>query len=136
MRGLMKNFFAGNEYRWGQTLANAFGLSLVTTFPILFLAAAHGTGTGWTVARLLAAGAWLTSALLHGAAARRFAGGRGYEGLAMPLIGPCLAGVSLASAATASLRGGVIWRGTRYPLRELRAAVVRDAQWPPDRSPG
>jgi len=136
MRGLMKNFFAGNEYRWGQTVANAIGLSLVTTFPVLFLAAARGTGAGWTVARLLALGAWLTSALLHGVAARRFAGGRGHEGLALPLIGPCLAGVALASATITTLRGAVIWRGTRYPLPELRAAAVREAQWPPDRSPG
>jgi glycosyltransferase involved in cell wall biosynthesis len=136
LRGLMKNVFAGNEYRWALTLRSVIGLPLVTTFPLAVLLVAHGGGTGWAVARLLAAGAWLTSALVHGAAARRFAGGRGHEGLALALVGPCLGGVSLASALAATVRGAVIWRGTRYPLPQLKAAVVREEQWPPDRAPG
>jgi glycosyltransferase involved in cell wall biosynthesis len=136
IRGLMKNFFAGNEYSWRLSLRSVVGLPLATTFPLVFLAAAHGSGPGWTVARLLAGATWVTAALVHGAAARRFAGGRGHEGLALALIGPVMGGVALASALAASARGAVIWRGTRYPLAELRAAVVREAQWPSDRSPG
>jgi glycosyltransferase involved in cell wall biosynthesis len=136
MRGLVKNFFAGSEYSWLQTLRSVLGLPLATTFPLLFLIAAPRTGLAWTLARLVAGGAWLTSVLLVGAGARRFAGGRGHEGLALALVGPCLGGVALASAVTASARGAVIWRGTRYPLPELKAAVVREAHWPPDRAPG
>ncbi len=137
LRGLMKNLFAGNEYRWSVTLGRTvFGLPLATTFPLVVLVAAHGSGPGWIVARSLAACAWVTSAALHGLAARQFAGGRGHEGLALALVGPCLGGVALASALAASARGAVIWRGTRYPLSELKAAVIRDAQWPPDRAPG
>jgi glycosyltransferase involved in cell wall biosynthesis len=140
LRGLMKNLFAGNEYSWRLSMRSVIGLPLATMFPLLFvvlsLAVPHGTGAAWTVAGLLAAGAWLTSASLHGLAARRFAGGQGLEGLALPLVGLCLGGVALASALAASARGAVIWRGTRYPLSELKAAVVRDAQWPRDRAPG
>jgi hypothetical protein len=47
-----------------------------------------------------------------------------------------LAAVALASALTTSQRGAVVWRGTRYPLAALEAAVVRDADWPLDRAPG
>jgi len=128
--------FAGSEYRWSMTLRTVLGLPLATTFPLVVLLAVHGSGVGWTVARLLAAAAWMTSAVVHGVAARRFAGGQGLEGLALALVGPCLGGVALASALTVSARGAVIWRGTRYPLSELKAAVVRDEQWPPDRAPG
>ena len=73
---------------------------------------------------------------LHGATARRLTGGRGYEGLLLPLAGICLAVVGVASALGATLRGAVIWRGTRYDLGELKAGCVRAADWPPDRAPG
>ena len=86
--------------------------------------------------RLLAAAALALPVILHGANARRFACGNGTEGLLLPVVGVCLAFVALASARLATLRGAVIWRGTRYPRRELRAGGVREADWPPDRAPG
>ena len=58
------------------------------------------------------------------------AGGRGYEGLLLPLAGPCLSLVALASALIATVRGAVVWRGTRYDLNELRARCIREADWP------
>src|SRR5207237_963084 len=70
------------------------------------------------------------------ACARRLAGGRGFEGLLLPFAGVCLALVALTSALSATLRGAVIWRGTRYRLRDLQTGGVRDADWPPDRAPG
>ncbi len=135
MRGLLKNFFAGNEYRWSQVVRTAVGLPLSTTFPAAYLIGALLTkGSGFAVG--LAAFTCALSIAVHGLAARRFAGGRGHEGLLLPLMGPCLGGVALASASTATLRGAVIWRGTRYALSDLKAGVVRDVEWPADRAPG
>lgn len=135
LRGLLKNFFAGSEYRWTETLRTVVGVPLATTFPVAYLlwaAAGGGRPAGVALAALTAA---LSMGLL-GTAARRLASGRGHEGLLLPVVGPCLAGVALASALTTTLRGAVIWRGTRYPLADLKAAVVRDADWPLDRAPG
>lgn len=135
LRGLVKNFFAGSEFRWTETLRTVVGVPLATTFPPAYLLwAAFGGGRPVGVA--LAALAYTVSTVLHGAAARRYAFGRGHEGLLLPLLGPCLAVVALTSALTATLRGAVIWRGTRYALRDLKAGVVREADWPTDRAPG
>ena len=131
MRGLVKNFFAGLEYRWVGTLRTLLLVPLATTFPALCLALGPGA-----VVRLLGAAAFAVPVLLQGANARRLAGGRGTEGLLLPFAGVCLALVALTSALSATLRGAVIWRGTRYPLRDLKMRGVRDADWPPDRAPG
>jgi glycosyltransferase involved in cell wall biosynthesis len=135
MRGLVKNFFAGSDYSWLRTLRTVVLVPLVTTLPAVYLALSAWrsphAGTG-----LVAAAALALPAVLLGATARRMAGGRGHEGLLLPLVGVCLALVALASAVGATMRGAVIWRGTRYALRDLRSAGVRDADWPTGRAPG
>ncbi|HSS37857.1 MAG TPA: glycosyltransferase family 2 protein, partial [Polyangia bacterium] len=135
MRGLLKNFFAGSEYSWRRTARTAIGVSLATTFPAAYLAWALGHGS-LGIAGGVAALAILISMVLLAAAARWFAFGRGPEGLLIPVMGPCLAAVALASAAGATLRRGIVWRGTRYALADLKAGVVGEAQWPADRAPG
>lgn len=131
MRGLVKNFFAGLEFRWLGTLRTLLLIPLATTLPVICLALGPGTG-----ARLLGAAAFAVPVVLQGANARRLSGGRGTEGLLLPFAGVCLALVALTSALSATLRGAVIWRGTRYALRDLQMGNVRDADWPPDRAPG
>lgn len=131
MRGLLKNFFAGLEFRWRPTLLAVFGLPLLTAGPPALAIAGPTTAT-----RVVAAVATVTGMLLLGAGARRFARGNGLEGLSLPIVGPCLAGVALVSALLTTLRGAVVWRGTRYELRELRAGTVRDEDWPRERTIG
>ena len=134
MRGLLKNFFAGSDYRWRGVLRTAILVPLVTTFPAVCLVLAP-----WLLpslgARVLAVAAVALPMALLGTAARRVAGGRAYEGLLLPVGGLCLAAVALVSALAATLRRAVIWRGTRYDLRELKAGCVREADWPPERAP-
>jgi hypothetical protein len=130
VRGLVKNLFAGVEYRWPGIARIAVLIPLGTVFPLVSFALPLPP-----LARLLAAGAAVVPMLLHGATARRLAGGRGDEGLLLPIAGLSLAAVEVASAALATARGGVVWRGTRYPLADLRAAGVRERDWPKDRAP-
>jgi glycosyltransferase involved in cell wall biosynthesis len=131
MRGLVKNFFAGLEFRYGMVALTALGVPMLTTFPLAYLLLG---GQPWM--RVLAAIAWVLPTYATGQTARRLAGGTGFEGLALPFAGLCLGAVSLASAAAVTLRGAVVWRGTRYPLSELRAGCVREADWPRDRAVG
>jgi len=135
MRGLLKNFFAGSDYGWAGTLRSVLLVPLITTFPAVYLALSSWSSPH-AGTRFVAAATIALPVLLLGSVARRLAGGRGYEGLLLPLMGVCLALVALVSAVGATLRGAVIWRGTRYPLRDLRAGSVRDADWPTDRAPG
>jgi glycosyltransferase involved in cell wall biosynthesis len=130
MRGLVKNFFAGNEYRWGNTLRTALLVPAAVVGPLLVLAFAPQGAT-----RLLAAAALAVPVVMVGASARWLAGGRGHEGLLLPMVSVCVSVVAFASALSATVRGAVIWRGTRYPLPALKAACVREHDWPRDRAP-
>jgi glycosyltransferase involved in cell wall biosynthesis len=135
MRGLLKNFFAACDYRWRTILRTVLLVPLIATFPAVYLALSPWL-PGQAGARLVAAAAVALPVAVLGATARRLAGGRGYEGLLLPWVGVCLALVALVSALGTTWRGAVIWRGTRYALADLRAANVREADWPTDRAPG
>jgi GT2 family glycosyltransferase len=131
MLGLVKNAFAAVEYRVPVALAAAAWAAFLGAAPLaLLLLAPHPAARG------AAAVALLLSMAVHGATARRVAAASGAEGVLMPLSAVLLGGVLLASAAAATLRGAVVWRGTRYPLARLRAGCVRIAELPASRAAG
>jgi len=123
--GLVKNAFAALEYRPALAIAAALGAAFAGAAPVAVLLLGPGT-----LARILAAAALALAALHHAATVRRFTGGSGAEGLLMPLCAVLLAAVVLGSAAAAWARGGVVWRGTHYPLARIRAGCLRDADLP------
>lgn len=115
MRGLEKNGYA---VFGGLRLPRLFvTVALVSFFelgPLLALALPS------TPARLLAA-AMIASVTLSQLLVAR-AGKRGLASACVPALGALfLVLFALRSAALAHLRGGVVWRGTLYPLAELRA---------------
>ena len=131
LRGLQKNLFAGLEWRWSVLLVSLTGLGLMTLAPWVALAL---TEVGTT--RLAAGVALLLPMLLLGIASKRNAGGNGLEGLAYPAAVGALMAATLTSALTATWRGGIVWRETRYGLRELRAGCVREKDWPQAKAMG
>ncbi|HEX9841941.1 MAG TPA: glycosyltransferase [bacterium] len=131
LRGLLKNAFAGAEFRWLYSLGS---VGLVLALGCLPLAGVLWA-PGWPL-RVLALAGMALPAVLLGVAARHSAGGTGLEGLVSPLTHLAFAGVMLLSALLATLRGGLTWRGTFYPLAALRQGVVRERDYSPRNAVG
>jgi hypothetical protein len=116
-RGLMKNLYAGADYR---TWLIALGVATNIVFLVL-----PGVLVFWTrgVAFWLNAGCYALC-VLQGAVASKSFGTSRWAGLLLPLFG--LFGAYLLARATwLSLSSGEIeWRDTRYRLASLRKNVV------------
>jgi glycosyltransferase involved in cell wall biosynthesis len=131
MRGLVKNAFAGAEYSWAVTLPAVILILCAAVAPWAALLLADST-----LVRGVAGLTALLTLAVHVGAARVMARGSGLEALLHPLTQAALGLVLLWSAVVTTWRGGVLWRGTFYPLAELRARCVRDRDWPADRAAG
>jgi hypothetical protein len=123
--GLVKNAFAALEYRPAVALAGAAGAALAGAAPLAILLAGPGVP-----ARVLAGLALAIALAHHAAAARHVSGSSGAEALLLPLCALSFSAAVLASAVVAWARGGVVWRGTHYPLERVRAGCLRDADLP------
>jgi GT2 family glycosyltransferase len=132
--GLVKNAFAATEYRLALALSAALALVAAGLGPPILLAASLAAGQG--AAAALAGLALALGVALHAGGARRLGGGSGLEGVCVPLTTSLLGAVLALSALTALARGGVRWRGTFYPLEELRRGCVRSGAWPRARAAG
>jgi hypothetical protein len=113
IRGVEKNAFPAMGYRTGFTLAAVAALLAVSMMPVVGLALAD------PVSKILAAVAWLAVAALYASASRE-ARIRPWQAVLMPVGALLFCGAILRSAALALVRGAVSWRGTAYPLGELR----------------
>lgn len=112
-----KNGFSVYRYRVGLTLLAAAGLALDAALPLAALVAG-----GWTA---------LAGVLTYAAIAAVYAANRRVTQVSAwhaALFAPAVAVVTYAFLRAAVLtraRGGVKWRGTLYPLRELRRFAGR-----------
>lgn len=114
IRGLEKNAFAGVDYRVSLILG-ALVLHLVGVFfPLLAVMAAVGPER-WLWAATI--GVMLGVAVDN----HRFDGGRWWHGLFLPLGIAVMDYVLVRSMVLTFWRGGIIWRGTHYPLADLKA---------------
>ncbi|MEO8358441.1 MAG: glycosyltransferase [Vicinamibacteria bacterium] len=121
LRGLEKNAFAGCEWNTALAIFAVGGVVCAAVFPYLPLVVALPL---WTYPFALVAG--LLPVLMAAGSARRMSGGSGLEGLLAPVGAVALGGVIAWSTALALVRRGIIWRGTFYPLSELRRRCVRE----------
>jgi hypothetical protein len=114
---LEKNAFAGMRFSVGMAFAAVLGLVLHAMVPFAALAAGPwGTAAGASI--------YLGIALSF-AATRRL---NGLSPWLAAFFAPCaliLAWAILRSMVVTLARGGVIWRGTLYPLAELKMDMVK-----------
>ncbi len=117
VRNLTKNMFALMLYRWPRTLGAAFLLLVLNLGPF----AGALLAPGW--ARLGYAVAVAAIVVLYSGIARHLGISRLYVVL-HPVAATVFTYALLRSAIHAVRQGGVVWRGTKYSLEELRKGLV------------
>ncbi|MGC2257417.1 MAG: glycosyltransferase family 2 protein [Candidatus Sulfotelmatobacter sp.] len=114
---LTKNFFAVLSFQWPRTLISAFGLAFLNLMPFLGVWLAHG----WErLPYAIALGSMLS--IYVGMSWR--SGVPAYYFLLHPVSTALFIYTLLRSMFLTLWNDGIIWRGTRYPLEELRKGMV------------
>lgn len=113
IRGLTKNAFAGVDYRAWMILGGVAAHALFFLWPLAALWLTEGIVRAAYAASV---GLMLLVAVDH----QRFAAGRRWHGLFFPLGLAVLDYILLRSMVVTLWQRGIVWRGTRYPLAELR----------------
>jgi glycosyltransferase involved in cell wall biosynthesis len=112
--GLMKNAFAGVDYSLPAVAGSTFALLLMNVWPFVAVFATSGITRALNgVSVLLIAAVFRISARHSGARVRYVFG--------YPLAAILFAYIIWRSALTAILTGTITWRGTAYPLSQMRA---------------
>ncbi len=115
--GLTKNMFGGMDYNPVKAIAGILGIFLLAVWPAI------GLFVGPTAGRIFCMIAIFNMVY----AAFRAAPKRGANplyGLGFPIAGLIVIYIILRSMWFTYRQGGIIWRGTLYPLDELRKGVV------------
>ncbi len=117
VNNLTKNFFAVLSFRWPRTVACIVGLGFVNLWPFLGIWLAHG----W--ARIPYAIALVSLFLIYYGMSARSAIPPYYFFL-HPVSTSLFMYTLLRSMLHTLWNGGIVWRGTKYPLEELRKGMV------------
>jgi cellulose synthase/poly-beta-1,6-N-acetylglucosamine synthase-like glycosyltransferase len=117
---LAKNVFAAFRFRVGLLIAGAVATAVMCLLPFAGLVLGVGWDRAWLWPSLVSAGALTAFYWRY----RRFADPNGAATLVWVITFPAAALVFLyamvRSMVLTRVQGGVVWRGTFYPLRELR----------------
>jgi hypothetical protein len=117
VENLTKNFFAVLSFQWWRVLASCCAFAFLNLLPFAGVWMAHG----WQ--RLLYAVALLSMFGIYVGMSRR-SPIPPYYFLLHPISTALFLYILLRSMSLTLWRGGVVWRGTRYPLEELRKGMV------------
>ena len=122
VRGLSKSMFPGVNYRIDTTAFSVLALFLTNVLPAFYLFSPKTTGT---LCRINI----LSTILVYAHRGRHLGEGLPWWYALLHPIGICVfIYAMLRSATTIIVNGGVEWRGTRYPLQELRASAPAPQQ--------
>ncbi len=117
VRNLSKNFFAILSFQWPRTLLTCITLAFLNLWPFVGLWSAHG----W--ARVPYALALLSLFFIYlGMSWKSHI--RPYYFVLHPISSALFIYILLQSTFLTLTRTGVVWRGTKYPLEELRRGRV------------
>ncbi len=117
IRGLTKNAYAGADYRVWVPPFGAVAMAILFLWPVAALGLTSGTAWG------LNAGS-VAVMLGLGCDQPRFAGGSRWHGLFLPLGMAIFSYILLRSMVVTHWTDGITWRGTHYPLADLKANRV------------
>jgi len=116
VRNLTKNMFALMLFRWPRALGAAFLLGLLNLGPFVGLLAAPGWAkAGYATAVFVIFALYVGMSLKSKISPIYF--------LAHPISTLAFVFILLRSTFLTLWHGGVVWRGTKYPLEELRAGM-------------
>ena len=117
VNNLTKNFFAVLSFQWPRTVASVLGLAFLNLGPFLGVWSAHG----W--ARLPYAIALLSLFGIYWGMSGR-SDVAPYYFFLHPVSTTLFMYTLVRSMVLTIRQGGVVWRGTKYPLEELRRGMV------------
>jgi hypothetical protein len=117
IRGTTKNFFAAAGYKVRVTSIQIFGLLMMCVFPVGALPFTHG------LARLFDAVAIALPLIVAGGATQQARTPLLFA-VTYPIGALLFAWMLLRSMVVTLWRGGIEWRGTFYPLEELKRGMV------------
>lgn len=117
VNNLTKNFFAIVSFQWPRALASAFVMAFLNIWPFFCLWLAHGWArVPYALALLAMFGIYLGMSWMSDVPAYYF--------LLHPISSVMFVYIMLRSMMLTLARGGIEWRGTFYPLDELRKGMV------------
>jgi glycosyltransferase involved in cell wall biosynthesis len=117
VRGTTKNFFAATGFSLPVLTFQVLGTLAMFVLPVAALAFVRG----WA---LLFAAIAVIFALVIATGASRAIGASAFYGLTYPLGALIICWMLLRSTAVTLWQGGVTWRGTFYPIEELKRGMV------------
>lgn len=117
VRGTTKNFFATSGFSVPRTLLRIFGLLIFFDLPIVALPFARG----WALVFTLIA---VALPLIAEAGAAREFGESALWGISFPVGALIFVWMLTRSMIVTLWQGGIEWRGTFYPLEQLRKGIV------------